>query len=136
MLLLHAGRECTYTFDSYHPFSDKAGKILQKFEIGYLIGEKEFPTYLPDSGFYRECQRRVSAYFEQHQQNPKNYRPAVLRMLPILTLGLLSYFLMTGCFTSNTFVLLAFSMLYGCCSAIQLMHLAHVYSSFRSFSFA
>lgn len=126
MLLLHAGRECTHTFDSYHPFSDKSAHILQKYEIGYVVGGSEFPTYLPDTGFYKECQRRVTEYFAKNQMNPKLCVPAVARVLSIFPVGLLSYFLMTGYVTSNVIVMLIGSMLHGCCVAIPLMHLVHV----------
>jgi fatty acid desaturase len=34
LILLHAGRECSDTFDSYHPFSQRADKILAKYAIG------------------------------------------------------------------------------------------------------
>lgn len=126
MLLLHAGRECTHTFNSYHPFSDKSAQILEKFEIGYVHGETEFPTYLPDSGFYKECQRRVSAYFAKNQLNPKECLPGIARMSLVFPVGLLSFFIMSGWLTSNILVLLAFSVLHGCCVAIPLMHLVHV----------
>lgn len=127
MLLLHAGRDCTNTFDSYHPFSDKSTKTLHKFEIGCVVGDTEFPTFLPDSGFYRECQRRVAGYFAKNHLNPKNCLPVMARMLLIFAVGLLSFFLMSGWFTTNIFVLVTFSMLHGCCVAIPLMHLVHVW---------
>lgn len=126
MLLLHAGRECTHTFDSYHPFSDKSSKVLEKFEIGCLVGEKEFPSYLPDSGFHKECQRRVAAYFVKNQLNPKDCLPGMVRMLSLFPVCLLSYLIMNGWLSSNIFVLLTFAVLHGCCVAIPLMHLVHV----------
>lgn len=126
ILLLHAGRECTHTFDSYHPFSDKSSKILEKYEIGYVAGGTEFPSYAPDSGFYEECQRRVAAHFDTNQLNPKDWLPGVVRMLSLFPVALLSYLLMHGCFTSNICVLLTSAALHGCCVAILLMHLVHV----------
>lgn len=126
MLLLHAGRECTHTFESYHPFSDKASQILRKYEIGYVVGKSEFPSYLPDSGFYRECKKRVTAYFVENKVNPKDCRPGMARMSAVFLIRLASYFLMNGFFTSNIFVLLAFSVLHGFCDAFMLMHLVHV----------
>lgn len=126
MLLLHAGRDSTQSFESYHPFSDKASKILEKYEIGYVAGDKEFPTYLPDSGFYKECQNRVASYFTQNQLDPKDSRPGMLRMFAMLPIALASYFLMNGWLTSNILVLLTFSVLNGFCIAIPIMHLAHV----------
>lgn len=126
LLLLHAGRDCTHTFDSYHPFSDKSAKILEKFKIGDLGGGAEFPTFLPDSGFYKECQRRVSDYFAKNHLDPKDCLPGIARMLVIFPVGLLSYFLMCGWLTTNILVLLTFSVLHGCCVAIPLMHLVHV----------
>lgn len=44
LVLLHAGRECTDTFDSYHPFSNRADKILAKYAVGKLVGGSEFPV--------------------------------------------------------------------------------------------
>ncbi len=126
ILLLHAGRDCTYTFDSYHPFSDKSAQMLNKFEIGCVVGDTEFPVYLPDSGFYKDCKRRVAAYFSANQQNAKICMPEVARMLLVFLVGFLSYLLMTGWLTSNILVLLTFSVLHGCCVAIPLMHLVHV----------
>lgn len=126
IILLHSGRECTHTFDSYHPFSDRSAKILEKFEIGDVVGGSEFPSYLPDSGFYKECQRRVAAYFLKTQQNPKYHLPGLLRVMSVFPVGLLSYFLMNGWLTSNIFVLLPFTVLHGFYVAILLMHFVHV----------
>lgn len=125
MLLLHAGRECTHSFDSYHPFSDKAPKILEKYEIGCLVGETEFPEYRPDSGFYKECRSRVASYFNKKNLNPKDGRPGMLRMCSVFPIALASYFLMNGWFSSNVVVLLVFSMLYGFCQALPLLHIVH-----------
>lgn len=126
ILLLHAGRECTHTFDSYHPFSDKASQILGKYEIGHLVGENEFPSYLPDTGFYEECRKRVAAYFVENKLNPKDCHPGIARMLAVFPILLASYLLMNGLSTSNVLVLLVFSILHGFCDAIILMHLVHV----------
>lgn len=126
MILLHAGRECTYTFDSYHPFSEKSSKILEKFEVGYVVGGSELPSYAPDSGFYKECQRRVALYFAKNQINPKDWLPGAVRTLSLLLVASLSYLLMHGCFTSNILVLLTSAALHGCCAAIMLLHLVHV----------
>ncbi|KAE8879486.1 hypothetical protein PF006_g9743 [Phytophthora fragariae] len=53
LVLLHSGRECIDTFDSYHPFSNRADKILAMFAVGKLVGGSEFPTYKPDTGLRR-----------------------------------------------------------------------------------
>ena len=96
--MLAAGRDITYAFDSYHPFTDKPEKgesasaspaiaairssplrcpaslwicpVLAKFEIG-RVTNTEFPPYKPDSGFYKALCKRLDKYFKEKNLNPK-----------------------------------------------------------------
>lgn len=63
MINFFVGRDITYLFDSYHPFTEKPAQILKKYEIGTLK-TTEFPMYKKDSGFYKECKEAVGKYFK------------------------------------------------------------------------
>jgi cytochrome b involved in lipid metabolism len=123
MILLHAGRECTNTFDSYHPFSNKAESVLKKFEIGTLSGPTEFPVFKPDSGFYRECCKRVGAFFQEKKIDPKNGFAGLWRMVLVFATAAVSYY---GMHLVDHFPLqFAASVLFGMCQALPLLHVMH-----------
>ncbi|KAF1790245.1 Fatty acid desaturase domain [Phytophthora cactorum] len=111
LVLLHSGRECTDTFDSYHPFSNRADKILAKYAIGKLVGGSEFPTYKPDTGFYRECRDRPYS--------------GLWRMLIVAILGALSYVGMNQLLSDNIYAHYAWGALFGVCQALPLLHVMH-----------
>lgn len=94
MLLLHAGRDITDTLQSYHPFSDLPEKIIEKYKIGTLVGDTEFPVYAQDSGFYKECRQRVGEYFQKRNLNPKDGIPGLWRMCLVFLVATLAYFIM------------------------------------------
>eukprot|EP01083_Nonionella_stella_P266844 902138_1 len=81
MILLMAGRDLTDLFSTYHPFSDKPGKILSKFKIGTLKGPSEFGTFSPDTGFYKECKEKVREYFEENNIDYKSMSSGICRYL-------------------------------------------------------
>ncbi|KAK3745066.1 hypothetical protein QZH41_014564, partial [Actinostola sp. cb2023] len=49
VLLMAAGRDVTMVFESYHAFSEKAPKVLEKYCVGELVSNK-YPTY-PETGY-------------------------------------------------------------------------------------
>jgi cytochrome b involved in lipid metabolism len=57
-LLLAAGREATWAFESYHPFQSAQDPraVLSKFEIGELASSN-FPVYKEDTGLYAELRK-------------------------------------------------------------------------------
>ncbi|KAH9089809.1 hypothetical protein LEN26_018982 [Aphanomyces euteiches] len=123
MVLLHAGRECTDTFDSYHPFSDKAEQVLAKYEIGTLTGPSEFPVYKPDSGFYKECRKRVGEYFEKNKLNPQDGFAGFWRMIVVVSVAAVAYY---GMHFSNIFAVQAIAaVVFGFCQALPLLHVMH-----------
>lgn len=124
---MHAGRECTAAFDSYHPFSQVASTTLQKYVIGDLIGQTEFITYPQDSGFYRECCERVKEYFLINKLDPKTITPGAWRTLMLLSLAVVAYFgmhkkfLINGNITTQCF----WAILFGIIQALTLLHIMH-----------
>ncbi|KAJ0405285.1 hypothetical protein ATCC90586_007324 [Pythium insidiosum] len=126
LILLHAGRECTDTFDSYHPFSNRAEKILAKYAIGKLVGETEFPTYKPDSGFYKECAQRVGEYFKKNNLDPKNPLAGLWRMTFVFAVAALAYLGMNGQLPVNAaWAMYAWGVVFGVCQALPLLHVMH-----------
>ncbi|ETM02781.1 hypothetical protein L917_00858 [Phytophthora nicotianae] len=125
LVLLHAGRECTDTFDSYHPFSNRADKILAKYAIGKLVGGSEFPTYKPDTGFYRECCDRVNQYFKDNNLDPRSPYSGLWRMLIVAILGAVSYVGMNQMLSDNIYAHYAWGALFGVCQALPLLHVMH-----------
>ncbi|KAF4032229.1 Fatty acid desaturase [Phytophthora infestans] len=125
LVLLHSGRECTDTFDSYHPFSNRAEKILAKYAIGKLVGGSEFPTYKPDTGFYRECCDRVHQYFKDNNLDPRSPYSGLLRMLFVAILGAVSYVGMNQLLSDNIYAHYAWGALFGACQALPLLHVMH-----------
>jgi cytochrome b involved in lipid metabolism len=126
LIQLHAGRECTDTFDSYHPFSQRADKILSKYAIGKLVGPTEFPTYKPDTGFYKECASRVDAYFKTNKLDPKAPFAGMWRMAIVFALAALSYAGMNALIPgTSVFAMYAWAALFGVCQALPLLHVMH-----------
>ncbi|RHY32927.1 hypothetical protein DYB32_002098 [Aphanomyces invadans] len=123
MVILHSGREATDTFDSYHPFSDKAEKVLAKYEIGTLVGPAEFPVYKPDSGFYRECRKRVGEYFEKNNINPQAGFAGFWRMTVVMAVAAASYYGMH--FSPVLAVRVVSAAIFGICQALPLLHVMH-----------
>ncbi|OQR99376.1 Delta(5) fatty acid desaturase [Achlya hypogyna] len=123
MVLLHAGREATDTFDSYHPFSDKAESILKKYEIGTFTGPTEFPTFKPDTGFYKECRKRVGEYFKKNKLHPQAGFAGLWRMTIVFAVAAVALYGMhfSSCFS----VQLAAAALFGVCQALPLLHVMH-----------
>jgi len=133
ILLLAAGRDITLAFDSYHPFSTKAESVLKKYEIGEVV-DTEYPTYKPDSGFYKECAKRVKKYFEETKQNPKNPWPGIWRMILVFAVATFSFIVMSGIsFTYKGIEIPEFTYwvrflaagIFGVCQALPLLHVMH-----------
>lgn len=91
MISLALGRDATDLFKSYHPFSDKPAKILEKMRIG-TISTYEHPVYKKDSGFYKEASAAVAEYFKTTGLNRKDPLNMVLRMAPAYILFALTYY--------------------------------------------
>eukprot|EP00644_Phytophthora_capsici_P007213 jgi/Phyca11/527737/estExt2_fgenesh1_pm.C_PHYCAscaffold_220052 len=125
LVLLHSGRECTDTFDSYHPFSSRADKILAKYAVGKLVGGSEFPTYKPDTGFYRECCDRVGQYFKDNKLDPRNPYSGLWRMFFVAIVGAVAYMGMNQQLSDNIYAHYAWGALFGVCQALPLLHVMH-----------
>nr|AGS55977.1 delta-5 desaturase [Pythium aphanidermatum] len=125
LIHLHAGRECTDTFDSYHPFSNRAEKILGKYAIGKLVGPNEFPVYKPDSGFYRECAQRVNEYFKTNNLDPKAPFGAIWRMTLVFLVAALAYAGMNALIPGNVYTMYFWGAVFGVCQALPLLHVMH-----------
>mmetsp|Transcript_3131 Transcript_3131/g.4816 ORF Transcript_3131/g.4816 Transcript_3131/m.4816 type:complete len:480 (-) Transcript_3131:30-1469(-) len=126
VLLLMAGRDATAAFKSYHPFTDKPRKILEKFEIGSVI-DHEFPTYKPDEGFYSTMSDRIKEYFQSNKMNPKDPWPGVWRMALVSLCALIS-FLACNNYWVDVIPLYGrffFAVLFGICQAMPLLHVMH-----------
>ncbi|RLO13363.1 hypothetical protein DYB28_012462 [Aphanomyces astaci] len=123
MVTLHSGREATDTFDSYHPFSDRAEKVLAKYEIGTLAGPAEFPVYKPDTGFYRECRKRVGEYFDKNKINPQAGFAGFWRMIVVMAIAAATYYGMH--FSTILAVQVAAAAIFGVCQALPLLHVMH-----------
>lgn len=97
LLRLVAGRDITVAFDSYHPFTNNAKLVINKYQIGLLKeGSYEFPPYLANtSGFYEEIKSEVGKYFRDQGLNPikasKNPWAGMWRMTFVMIIGLLCY---------------------------------------------
>mmetsp|Transcript_30031 Transcript_30031/g.36817 ORF Transcript_30031/g.36817 Transcript_30031/m.36817 type:complete len:461 (-) Transcript_30031:14-1396(-) len=93
MLLLMAGRDITDLFITYHPFTNKPQQMLHKFEIGKLKGGSEWPSFIKDSGFYKECREKVGKYFKDNNIDSKYFVPGMLRAIFIIFMIFGSWFL-------------------------------------------
>ncbi|CAI5727887.1 hypothetical protein KXD40_005712 [Peronospora effusa] len=125
LVLLHSGRECTDTFKSYHPFSDRADKILAKYAIGKLIGGSEFPMYKPDTGFYKECCDRVNEYFKDNKLDPRNPYSGLWRMFLVAIVGVVAFMGMNQLLSDNIYAHYAWGAVFGVCQALPLLHVMH-----------
>lgn len=120
---LAAGRDITYLFDSYHPFTEKPAEILKKFEIGTLK-TNEFPVYKKDSGFYKECKEEVGKYFRENKIHYKSPFSGLWRFAAILFVMYTAYRVLY--FTETNFIVrLACAALFGICQALLLIHMMH-----------
>lgn len=125
LIVLHAGRECTDTFDSYHPFSNRAEKILGKYAIGKLVGPNEFPTFKPDTGFYRECCQKVDEYFKTNKLDPKAAFAGLWRMFFVAIFAVLSFMGMNLLLPGNAWTPYLWAVVFGVCQALPLLHVMH-----------
>ncbi|KAF4320033.1 hypothetical protein BBO99_00005957 [Phytophthora kernoviae] len=125
LILLHSGRECSDTFDSYHPFSDRADKILGKYAVGKLVGGSEFPTYKPDTGFYRECCDRVHQYFKDNKLDPKNGYSGLWRMIFVAVVAAVAYMGMNQLIPGNVYAQYIWGAVFGMFQALPLLHVMH-----------
>lgn len=91
MISLALGRDATDLFKSYHPFSDRPARILEKMRIG-TVSTYEHPVYEKDTGFYKEACEAVAAYFKDTGLNRKDPLNMVLRMAPAYILFGLTYY--------------------------------------------
>ncbi|KAK3745067.1 hypothetical protein QZH41_014565, partial [Actinostola sp. cb2023] len=92
VLLMAAGRDVTMVFESYHAFSEKAPKVLEKYCVGELVSNK-YPTY-PETGydltfsifttispFFKTVRDRVQKYFKDNNKDPKDPEWMWLRLI-------------------------------------------------------
>ncbi|CAD8150575.1 unnamed protein product [Paramecium pentaurelia] len=123
-LLLNCGRDASLAFQSYHPFSEKPEKLLEKYLIGDLI-TTEWPTFKPDSGFYKECADRVKKYFQSKGINPKTPIPGLIRAIPLWTCFFYTFYLT---FIDDSFCLtkrILIGTIFGILQALNTLHLMH-----------
>ncbi|TMW57330.1 hypothetical protein Poli38472_003255 [Pythium oligandrum] len=125
LIMLHAGRECTDTFDSYHPFSNRAEKVLGKYAIGKFVGPTEFPLYKPDSGFYKECSARVAEYFKKNNLDPKSPYAGAWRMALVFATAAVAYAGMNELFPTSLAAKYVWGVIFGVCQALPLLHVMH-----------
>ncbi|TYZ61184.1 hypothetical protein PybrP1_009876 [[Pythium] brassicae (nom. inval.)] len=125
LILLHSGRECTDTFDSYHPFSNRADKILAKYKIGKLVGGYEFPVFKPDSGFYKECAQRVGEYFTANNLDSKAAFAGLWRMVFVFAVAALAYMGMNQLLPGSVAAQYAWGVVFGVFQALPLLHVMH-----------
>ncbi|KAL7687113.1 putative fatty acid desaturase, cytochrome b5-like heme/steroid binding domain superfamily [Plasmopara halstedii] len=125
LVLLHSGRECTDTFNMYHPFSNRADKILAKYVVGKLVGGSEFPTYKADTGFYKECCERVHQYFKNNNLDPRSPYSGLWRMLFVAAIGIIAYMGMNQQYSDSIYAHYAWGVLFGVCQALPLLHVMH-----------
>ncbi|EKU21754.1 delta 5 fatty acid desaturase [Nannochloropsis gaditana CCMP526] len=131
ILLLAAGRDITYAFDSYHPFTEKPTQVLNKFEIG-RVTSYEFPQYKADTrGFYKALCTRVNDYFVAHKLNPKDPIPGIWRMCLVALVALASFVVcngyvgVEGTWAGTTWARLVAAVVFGICQALPLLHVMH-----------
>jgi hypothetical protein len=129
LLLLAAGRDITELLEMYHCFSlEKVMKQLHLFKIGTLSGPTEFPRFAPDaSGFYKTVTARVKTYFDARPKGAlRSPWTGLIRMLPIIALGILCFALVHNMLGSYSFpVKFAAAVVYGVCQVLPLMHWLH-----------
>jgi len=124
-LLLAAGRDCTDLFTCYHPFTDKPTAVLAKYLIGEMDPQSlEFPQYKPDSGFYKELRAKVGDYFRQTGLHPKDPLPGSLRLIGILAVAALSFYV-AHCDRFNWNLRLLAGVIFGIAQALPLLHCMH-----------
>eukprot|EP01130_Rhizamoeba_saxonica_P003965 TRINITY_DN163_c1_g1_i1.p1 TRINITY_DN163_c1_g1~~TRINITY_DN163_c1_g1_i1.p1 ORF type:complete len:439 (-),score=64.60 TRINITY_DN163_c1_g1_i1:52-1368(-) len=90
-LLYGAGRDSSIVFDTYHKDLEAVQPILKKYEIGVLVSD-ELPTF-DESVLYPQIKKRVYAYFEEKNIDPKWNIMIVLRYLLIWSAIIIPYFL-------------------------------------------
>lgn len=74
-LLLAAGRDVTYFFDSYHA-TEIRKLVAQKCKcIGEMESVRSPPKYLEDDYFYMTLKERVKKYFKANDLDPKIHVP-------------------------------------------------------------
>jgi len=124
ILLLTAGRDISDLFVTYHPFTDRAAEVLQKFHIGE-VKSTEFPQFAPDRGFYQECRREVGEYFRRTGKDHKDPRAGLWRLALFFTLAALGYTIMAQNDKWSWPLRIAAAILFGVCQALPLLHCMH-----------
>lgn len=106
MIYVHAGRDNTQIFDSYHP--DRVRGMLPKYKIAdvsdYTPGksrEQDVLVYGDEGGFYRELKKRVQAKFKETGKHPR-FHPEMLIKSALILAGVAltwygAYFAFPGC---------------------------------------
>jgi len=98
---------------------------LKKYYIGELISN-EFPVYAEDTGFYRECQKRVGRYFKEkglHHKDPVN---GLTKLAMLILVMAVSYCVFNSVyFRAPGIILYGCAIIYGSCQALILLHMMH-----------
>ena len=123
LLLLCAGRDITDLFIPYHWNTSTPSLVLKKYLIGKVINH-EFPSFKPDSGFYSTLSKRVHQHFVETNQDPKDMRASVSRLIPMIALAMVCYHLQffTDLYLPGKYL---FAILYGVLQALPLLHSMH-----------
>jgi hypothetical protein len=106
---LHVGRDGTIPFNSYHPFTEKPRKVLEKYRIGTFVDAPSIPK---DTGFYRECSERVNQYFKSNGLDHKNPIPGLVRLIPLI-FAIAGTYYVTFLSTANMETKLVFAITFG-----------------------
>lgn len=77
MIVLNAGKDATQLFEAYHP-EYVTDKKLASHEIG-VQSSSEYPTFPPESKFFRTLKERVSKYFRDNKIKRTDGWPMVVR---------------------------------------------------------
>lgn len=124
VIKLTAGRDISVLFESYHPFTRKAHDVLPKYEIG-VISDFEFTPYKEGSVFYDAIRKEVKKYFTENKLDHKNPLYGLWRMAIVMPLALLFNYCAFGPCGLQFPVRLLFSVLFGICQALPLLHVMH-----------
>lgn len=124
LLLLAGGRDCTNLIPSYHWWTDSPQKVLDKYKIGELEGENEFPSFPPDSGLYADMVEQVKRYFETTGKDPKDPLPGAARLGFQFAVAATAYYV---CYmmAASVWVKVLAAVVFGVFQALPLLHAMH-----------
>lgn len=90
-----------------------------------MVTDSEFPTYRPDSGFYRTLSERVNQYFVDNKLDSKDPLPGLLRMVPVALVTALVYAVVNQLLPAPWWAQLLAAVVFGICQGLPLLHVMH-----------